>query len=95
MAATPGHGWDGSSGFKKLGFDVCFIEQIGRDACRDSVGAMSPFKSSVNLAYFQATMARFGLSQSSALIYRNGEEVHGLDSINLPPWRKKHVCSLT
>jgi hypothetical protein len=65
-------------GFKKLGFDVCFIEQIGRDACRDAVGTISPFRSSVNLAYFQATMARFGLSQSSALIYCNGEEVHGL-----------------
>lgn len=76
-----GNAWSRLSwilGFKKLGFEVCFIEQIGRDGCVDHTGSVSSFASSVNLAYFQSTMARFGLSQSSALIYRDGEEVCGL-----------------
>jgi hypothetical protein len=76
-----GNAWSRLSwalGFKHLGFDVCFIEQIGHDACIDSTGRVCPFNKSVNLAYFQETMAQFGLSQACALIYRDGEEVYGL-----------------
>ncbi len=64
-------------GFRKLGFDVCFVEQIVRDSCVDESGAACAFKDSVNLSYFKETTTHFGLDQSSALIYRHGEEIHG------------------
>src|SRR6266571_2846174 len=76
-----GNAWSRLSwllGFKRLGFDVCFVEQIGRDNCVDETGTLSSFKSSVNLAYFKATMAQFGLTHSCVLIYRDGQEVDGL-----------------
>src|SRR5215472_16668955 len=76
-----GNAWSRFSwilGFKKLGFDICFIEQIGRDNCLDAAGVPCELSDSVNLAYFQQIMAEFGLSRCSALIYRDGEQVAGL-----------------
>src|SRR5579859_3176437 len=76
-----GNAWSRLSwvqGFRKLGFEVCVVEQLGRDACVDAAGQTCPFHSSVNLAYFEQTMALFGLSDACSLIYRDGEEVHGL-----------------
>jgi hypothetical protein len=65
-------------GLKKLGFRVCFVEQIGRESCVDASGAVSTFEQSVNLAYFERIMEQFGLVGLSALIYEEGEQVHGL-----------------
>ncbi len=44
----------------------------------DAAGAVCPFKNSVNLAYFEAITAQFGIAQTSALIYCDGAELHGL-----------------
>jgi hypothetical protein len=65
-------------GLKKLGFRVYFLEQIGREGCIDDRGANTEFEKCVNLAYFEQISEQFGLSGSSALIYENGEQVHGL-----------------
>lgn len=65
-------------GLKRLGFHVCFVEQIGRESCIDLTGAVTPFEKSVNLAYFKKVTEQFGLSSSAALIYENGAQVHGL-----------------
>jgi hypothetical protein len=65
-------------GFKKLGFNVYFVEQIGRAACVDASGAIAAFEQSVNLAYFKQITEQFGLSGSAALIYENGEQIHGM-----------------
>ena len=76
-----GNAWSRLSwilGFRQLGFDVCFVEQIGHDACVDANGQVCPFKQSVNLQYFEAVMSRFGLSDCSSLIYRDGKEAHGV-----------------
>ena len=81
-----GNAWSRLSwilGFKSLGFEVCFVEQIGRDSCIDSAGQICPFESSVNLAYFRHVMADFGLQHSCSLIYRDGEQVWGLTSDQL------------
>ena len=66
------------TGLRRLGFEVCFVEQISRTSSVDAAGAVTPFASSVNLAYFREVMEQFGLAQSSALIFENGEQVHGL-----------------
>ncbi len=64
-------------GLKKLGVRVYFIEQIGREDCRDAAGTVAPFGDSVNLAYFKEVMKQFGLAGSAALVYENGEQIHG------------------
>jgi hypothetical protein len=67
-----------ASGFRRLGFGVCFVEQINRSSCVDASGAITSFENSINLAFFRAVMDQFGLSHSAALIYEDGEKVHGL-----------------
>ena len=64
-------------GLKKLGFRVYFLEQIGRECCVDAAGAVTVFENCVNLAYFKRIVEEFGLSGSAALIYENGEQIHG------------------
>jgi hypothetical protein len=64
-------------GLKKLGFRVHFLEQISRESCVNTAGAMTAFENCVNLAYFKRIVEEFGLSGSAALIYENGEQIHG------------------
>src|SRR4051812_30150675 len=76
-----GNAWSRISwllGFRQLGFDVYFVEQIARDACTDSKGQICPFNESINLDFFKQVMRQFRLSEVSSLIYRDGQEVHGL-----------------
>ena len=65
-------------GFKQLGFEVYFVEQISRDTCVDVTGAVTEFENCVNLAYFKQIVGQFGLSGSAALIYENGEQIDGM-----------------
>jgi hypothetical protein len=69
--------------FRKLGYRVCFVEQIDRSTCVDSSGAVAPFEESVNLSYFKQVIERFGLSDSAALIYADGEQVYGIPQADL------------
>jgi hypothetical protein len=65
-------------GLKKLGFRVYFVEQITQASCVDAAGAATTFDNCVNLAYFKQITDQFGLSGSAALIYENGEQIHGM-----------------
>jgi hypothetical protein len=65
-------------GLQRLGFRVYFVEQIGHAACVDATGASAAFEDCVNLAYFKQIIDQFGLSGSAALIYENGEQIHGM-----------------
>jgi hypothetical protein len=65
-------------GLKKLGFRVCLVEQIGRESCVDGTGATTVFEHSVNLAYFKQIMEQVNLADSAALVYEEGEQIHGL-----------------
>lgn len=65
-------------GLKRLGFRVCFVEQIGRENCVDATGAVTAFENCVNLAYFNQIVEQFNLSDSAALIYESGERIHGM-----------------
>jgi hypothetical protein len=64
-------------GLKRLGFRVCFVEQIGRESCVDTTGATTAFEHSVNLAYFKQATELFNLADSAALIHEEGEQIHG------------------
>ena len=70
-------------GFKQLGFRVAFVEQIRRDHCIDRKGAVAPFESCANRAYFRQVVEQFGLSGSAALLYENGEQIDGLSEAEL------------
>ena len=70
-------------GLRKLGFDVHFIEQIGRDACVDATGAVVPFELSENLKCFQAVCLEFGFGDRATLVYEGGEEVAGLSHVEI------------
>jgi hypothetical protein len=70
-------------GLKKLGFQVWFIEQIGRGSCVDATGAVTAFEKCVNVPYFEEVCKQFGLWGSAALVYENGEQTHGLSYAEL------------
>jgi len=70
-------------GFKALGLRVYFVEQIARDTCVDEAGQRTSFVHSANRAFFEKIMEDFGLKQTSALIYDNGKEFHGLEPSEL------------
>ena len=65
-------------GFKRLGFDVYLVEQIGKAHCVDERGNATTFDRSVNLAYFREVATRFGLGHAAALVYEDGDQIHGL-----------------
>ncbi len=75
-----GNAWSRLSwvrGFQRLGFDVWFVEQIGRDCCVDASGGATDLMGSINAAYFREVMKRFGLDRSSVLICEDGGETCG------------------
>jgi hypothetical protein len=74
-----GNAWSRLSwvfGFKKLGFDVWFVEQISRASCVNA-GAVTDFERSANLGYFRAVMEEFGLLDRASLIYDDGAKTYG------------------
>jgi hypothetical protein len=64
-------------GFKQLGWDVFFLEQIAADTCVDASGAPSTLEASVNAAFWKKVTRRFGLDASAALVYQQGEQILG------------------
>jgi hypothetical protein len=54
------------------------VEQISRENCVDATGAVTPFESCANLAYFKHITEQFGLHDSATLIYGNAEQTYGL-----------------
>ena len=66
-------------GFKRLGYDVYFIEQISPAACMDARGAPCAVDRSANVAYFQSVTEQFGLREVSALVTEGEERSIGLE----------------
>jgi hypothetical protein len=60
-------------GLQRLGCDVWFVEQIDEAHCVDGRGAPAPFRHSVNLTWFRAVTAEFGLAERSWLVCDNGD----------------------
>src|SRR5438132_12831252 len=65
-------------GFKRLGWDVLFLDELAPARCVDETGMVCPLDRSWNLRYFLAVMQRFGLSDSFALSYNRGERMLGV-----------------
>lgn len=84
LANKPGNGgeaWVRLSwllGLRRLGFEVCFVEQLSAHASVDTNGAPAAVTKSHNLAFFRAVVDRFDLSSTSTLIYDDGAQVFGM-----------------
>lgn len=82
LAQRPGHGGHAwvflqyLLGFRRLGWDVLFLDELPPEACVDEAGQPCPFGRSWNLRYFLDVMAAFGLDASFSLAC--GDETAGL-----------------
>src|SRR5215510_3326857 len=76
-----GHTWQFLQyqlGFKRLGWEVLFLDQLEPGMCVDAAGQPCPLEQSVNLRYLVEVMVGFGLRDAYALIYNRGERCIGL-----------------
>jgi hypothetical protein len=64
-------------GFRRLGYDVLFVDRLEPEMCVDSDGERAPLRSSVNLRYLSEVMERFGLAEHWSLLHDGGTEVVG------------------
>jgi hypothetical protein len=65
-------------GFRKLGWDVVFLDRLEPDMCIDDTGARVPVESSRNIRYFLEVMSRFGLDGSFGLLCDGDTNTIGL-----------------
>jgi hypothetical protein len=65
-------------GFRRLGWDVMFLDRLEPEMCVDAGGQPCQFERSSNLRYFLEVMEDFGLRDDFALIYDHGERFVGL-----------------
>jgi hypothetical protein len=65
-------------GFRRLGFDVVFVDRLEPEMCIDAAGSPTSFRSSQNLRYFGDVMERFGLAGRWSLLFDGGRDVAGL-----------------
>jgi hypothetical protein len=65
-------------GLRRLGFDVCFVEQLESADCVDSDGGPAEFSASANRAHFDAVVEEFGLDGQAGLLCDGGRESSGL-----------------
>ena len=67
-----------AEGLRSLGFDVVFVEELDAAHAVDAAGRPASFAASANAAAFDATMAAFGFTGSSALVSADGTQIRGL-----------------
>jgi hypothetical protein len=65
-------------GLRRLGFEVCFVEQLSSDDCVDGRGEPAAFAASANRAFFDAVTRDFGLEGQAGLLCDGGRESSGL-----------------
>lgn len=76
-----GHAWvflQYLLGFRRLGWDVLFVDRVEPDMCVDDRGRPSSFSASANLRYLERVMEGFGLGDCWTLLYDGGREVAGV-----------------
>lgn len=65
-------------GLGRLGFDVCFVEQLVSADCVDGEGEPAGFSASANRAFFDRVIEDFGLEGKAGLLCDGGRESSGL-----------------
>ena len=84
IASFPGNGgiaWERLSwvlGFRRLGYDVLWVDQLGRGHCVHPDGAgTDPYAHCLNIPWFERIVERFGLAGAASLIGDEGESLSG------------------
>jgi hypothetical protein len=70
-------------GFRKLGWNVLFLDHLQPDMCIDENGQPCTLEESANLDYFVRVMKEFELDGSHALLYGDGNRVIGMSRATL------------
>src|SRR5437588_4184756 len=70
-------------GFRRLGWDVLFLDRLEPEMCSGAGGGPSSLESSENLRYLQSVLERFGLGNAYALLYDEGRQVVGMSRSEL------------
>lgn len=65
-------------GFRRLGWDVVFLDRLEPEMCVDGAGHPCDVDQSLNLSYFLDVMERFGLNGAFSLTYNGGARTYGL-----------------
>lgn len=65
-------------GFRRLGWDVLFLDRLEPEMCVDDAGQLCDVGRSLNLSYFLDIMERFGLNGAFSLSYDHGKRTFGL-----------------
>src|SRR5262245_32882163 len=65
-------------GFRRLGWDVLFLDRLEPGMCRDAVGRPCAPEKSENIRYLRDVLGRLGLGESFAVAYDGGSEWLGL-----------------
>jgi len=76
-----GHAWvflQYLLGFKRLGFDVLFLDWLNDKMCIDAAGRPCPIEDSWNLEYLSEVMHQCGLDDAWSLDYGHGEKTFGV-----------------
>jgi hypothetical protein len=79
-------------GFRRLGFDVLFLDAVAPDVLVDPIGRPTRLEESVNLQYFRDVMAGFDLSESFALLADEGRKIIGRSRAEVLEHVKDSVC---
>lgn len=76
-----GHAWvllQYLLGFRRLGWDVLFLDALEPEMCFDASGKLSSLEQSLNLQTLNEVMSRFGLQDSYSLLFDSGRKFVGL-----------------
>lgn len=83
---TPGMIWNRMQyavGFRQLGHDVYYVEEVEPHWCLDASGKTCALEDSVNRRWFEAVMDQFGFEGRACQLYNGGEATSGLSLDNL------------
>ena len=75
-----GHAWvflQYLLGFRRLGWDVLFLDWLDETMCRDHAGNPCPVENSWNLAYLRGVMREHGLDGAWSLTFNQGQRTLG------------------
>ena len=75
-----GHAWvflQYLLGFRRLGYDVLFLDRLEPDMCVDEAGRSVPVERSVNLRALRGALEHFGLGDSFAVLCDGGAHIVG------------------
>lgn len=81
-SARGGHAWvflQYLLGFRRLGFDVFFLDRLESDMCHDDDGRRVPVEMSTNLRYLDEVMHEFSPPIPYAVLIEDGTAVFGLE----------------